>query len=134
MIMPTCPRTAGLHLEATDLAYFDEVVPPGGQHFRVVGPIDPGGGVGLRAATLHLPVKLPGRVLVGALEHQMLEEMGESGSLWALVPAARAKPGLEGKDLSSGVRREENYQSVVEPTPGRHQQITKAMRHLEVDA
>ena len=81
----------------------------------VVGPVDPGRGVGLAADRLEQAVELAGAEVLGLVEHEVLEEVRDAGAAVALVARADAEPGLEGDDRRGVVGQEQHQEAVGEP-------------------
>ena len=81
---------------------------------EVVGAVEPGAGVQRAAGALHqLEVPVLGHVL-RALEHHVLEEVGEAGPAGLLVPGADAVPQVHRDHRNRRVLREDDLEAVGE--------------------
>ncbi|MGY4299001.1 hypothetical protein ACVWXN_007096 [Bradyrhizobium sp. i1.4.4] len=89
-----------------------------GHALVVASVVDPGEGVLAAADPPHSLRELAGRVLGGALEHQMLEEMRESGFARRLVGGAGLVPGHLRHDRRAVIGDHHNLQAVVEREAG----------------
>jgi hypothetical protein len=72
-----------------------EVEPAGRQGFEVVGAIEPGCGIDDRAGRLEQPDVLARSYVRRALEHHVLEEMGESGAAVLFVSGTDVVPDVD---------------------------------------
>ena len=68
----------------------------------------------LSAVLLYEPGELAGPVVRCALEHHVLEEVGDPGGSAVLVPRADAIPGLDGHDRAAMVLQQQHAQAVLE--------------------
>ena len=105
-----------------------------GRHAEaVVGPVDPGRGVGLAAGRLDHAIELAGRQRLGLAEHQVLEQVREAGLARLLVARADAEPGLERHDGHRRIDRAHHAETVVEPPPAHRESADRSFR-LEAHA
>ncbi len=84
-----------------------------GEGFVIVGPVDPGRGVGFGAALFELPIELPGLQRFGLVEHEVLEEMGEPRLPRPLVTGTHVVPGEVADHGGALVHQDENPEPVL---------------------
>ena len=89
-----------------------ELVP--GERLEVVRSVEPGRGVERAAGRLHQAEVLALGHVRRALEHHVLEEVGEAGLARLLVLAADVVPEVDGDERRPRVTREDDTQPVVE--------------------
>ena len=93
----------------------------GRQAEAVVGPVDPGRGVGLAAGGLDDAIELAGRQRLGLAEHQVLEQVREAGLADLLVARADPEPGLVRHDRRAAIDGAHHAEPVAQaPAPDRH--------------
>ena len=85
-----------------------------GQRLEVVGAVEVGGGVEHAAGSLHDREVLRLGHVAAALEHEVLEEVGEPGLARLLVLGADVVPEVDGDDRRYPVGRDDDAQSVGE--------------------
>ena len=91
-----------------------EVEPADGQRLEVVGPVEPGGRVHRGAGRLEQADVRAGGDVRGALEHHVLEEVGEAGAAGLLVARADVVPEVHGDDGRGAVGAQQDPEAVVE--------------------
>ena len=85
---------------------------------EIAGVIGRGEGVFVAADAQHRLGKFADRMLAGALEHQMLEEMREPGFAWRLVGRADLVPDHLGDDGRAVIGDHHHLQAVLERERG----------------
>ena len=85
-----------------------------GDALVIKGPVDPGGGVAFRARLLERAIEAARGVLLGLVEHQVLEEVGEPGLADLFVTRAHGKPGVVAHHGGARVDARQNREPVAE--------------------
>ena len=85
-----------------------------GNALVVESPVDPGGGVALGACFLELAIEAARLVLLGLVEHQMLEEVSEPGFAHLLVPRSDGEPRVVARDRCARIDAEQHGEPVAE--------------------
>ena len=85
---------------------------------EIAGVVGRGEGVLVAADPKHGLGKFTGRMLGGALEHQMFEEVGEAGFAGRLVGGADLVPDHLGDDRRAAIRDHDDLQAVGKDEPG----------------
>ena len=88
--------------------------PPVGQRLEVVGPVEPGRRVDRGPGRLHQRDVLAGAHMRRALEHHVLEQVGEAGPARLLVPRADVVPEVDRDRRRAMVGTGDHPQAVVE--------------------
>jgi hypothetical protein len=86
-----------------------------GQGLEVVGSVEPGARVQGATGRLHEAEVLALLHVRRALEHHVLEQVGEARLAGLLVPAADVVPEVDRHERRAGVAREDDAQPVVQP-------------------
>jgi hypothetical protein len=84
---------------------------------RVVRPVARGRAVGAAAGFFEPRVDGALRDVARALEHEVLEQVGEARPPRLLAPAPNVVPRVDGDDRNGGVAVEDHVEPVVEPEP-----------------
>src|SRR5690606_32954007 len=86
-----------------------------GRHrLEIVGAVEPGGAVQAGGAGGAHGLDVAGRRVLGAAEHQVLEQVGESGGAGRLVLGADVVPDGHGHHRSLAVLVDDHGQTIVE--------------------
>ena len=93
----------------------------GGHHVLVGGHVLRGEGVVVAAHVFRQPVELLGLQVAGALEHQVLKQVGKARAAFRVVLAAHPVPDLHAHAAGAGGRQGQHLQAIGQHPPGEGQ-------------